>query len=610
MKRRDFIALTGTGMVSSALNAYPVINPFSKDSIKWKKSSDSKLFHQVNCDGSPLVGSQQLGLLNAVVSVGEKKSSGDGLTLNPGNNEGKVGGLQLKLNHVLKASQLGTGKDVLEGTLSVKNVTGKSVVANIDFTSSAQPSENVAGQEIYIPISATALNRDSRHADLGSKVFFQECAQPVGRNDFSCHYLEPLASSPGERQTKALLLAPVIDILNNASSWKVALFTPSDQPYRFATIRDKENKTGWKAGRTIELAANQEVNLSCYLLCHKGTPDKAWEAFHYLAHDDEFGLVDWLSQVKVHYYDFLSSAHGKNGLRGGGYEADIPHFKDFHVGLATQHGYYPYIGDFMNPNRKEWLAMQGDARGAARMSISKMKDRIAATRKAGARAGVYMHTVLFDEASPLFDSLNDSILIDQSGQKKKFTWKGPDTVKQNWWMSFASADWTNHLLKQAEYIMEMLDPDAIVFDETFVCLGYDYHPERGGPLSANSIDFFKKMRRLVHSYGRDKALLTSDCGGSNMVMWADGDAGDHSYPALLGNPLYRKKPIRYKAAIGQKPWVPCSWHFLKMWEEQMDLARKMGTGIGLSNGWIEFNGLHGLDAETSNRLIADIKGLY
>ena len=33
------------------------------------------------------------------------------------------------------------------------------------------------------------------------------------------------------------------------------------------------------------------------------------------------------------------------------------------------------------------------------------------------------------------------------------------------------------------------------------------------------------MRKLVHSYGDDKAVLTSDCGGSNMVMWADGGAG-------------------------------------------------------------------------------------
>ena len=120
-------------------------------------------------------------------------------------------------------------------------------------------------------------------------------------------------------------------------------------------------------------------------------------------------------------------------------------------------------------------------------------------------------------------------------------------------------------------------------------------------------DFYQDCELNI---GEDKALLTSDCAMGNMVMWADGEAGDHSYSTLLGNPLYRREPIRYKAALGQKPWVPCSWHFLKMWEEQMDQARKINSAVGVSNGWIEFNGLHGLDANTRNRLINEIKELY
>jgi len=609
MKRRDFIALTGASIGSSTF-VYPTIGSLFKDAIKWEKSTDSKLFHQVSCDGYPLVESMKLGVLNTTISITDNNQNGDVLNLNPNKSSGSLGGLRLNLTHTLKSSHLGIGNDVLKGTLSMKNVAPKSIEANIKFTTAVQPSKKVSDQKIYIPISATALNRDRRHFELGSADFLQECEQKIGLNDFSCHYLEPLASSPNERKTKALLLAPVIDISNDASTWKVAMFTPSDQPYRFATIKDATQKRGWEAGRTIEIASGETLDLDCYLLCHKDEADKAWEVFHRLGHIDEFEPIEWLRNIKVHYYDFLSAANGKEGIRGNGYDADIPLFKDFHVGLATQHGYYPYIGDFMNPGRKNWYAMQNDPQGPAKMSIQKMKDRIAATRKAGVRAGVYMHTVLFDEASPSFAVLQDSILIDDTGHKKQFSWKGPDTVKQNWWMSFASEDWTNHLLKQAEYIMELLDPDAIVFDETFVCLGYDHHPDRKGPLSKYSIEFFKKMRRLVRSYGNDKALLTSDCGGSNMVMWADGEAGDHSYDALLGNPMYRKEPIRYRAAIGEKPWVPCSWHYLKMWDAQMDLAKKMGIGVGLSNGWIEFNGLHGLDVEIKSRLIRDIDSLY
>lgn len=94
-----------------------------------------------------------------------------------------------------------------------------------------------------------------------------------------------------------------------------------------------------------------------------------------------------------------------------------------------------------------------------------------------------------------------------------------------------------------------------------------------------------------------------------MVMWADGDTGDHSYAALFGNALCRKEPIPYKAAIGEKPGVPYSWHFLKMWNQQMDLAQKLGTAVGVWNGRIEYNGLHGLDAKQRKKILHDIRRL-
>ncbi|MGC9356047.1 MAG: hypothetical protein ACP5D9_19525, partial [Mariniphaga sp.] len=363
------------------------------------------------------------------------------------------------------------------------------------------------------------------------------------------------------------------------------------------------------AERHIEVSPGSSKELRCFLFCHKGEADVAWNVFHQMAHKEEFETPDWLYNVKVHYFDFLSSADGENGLRGDGFEADLSHFKEFSVGMATQHGYYPNYGDYLNPKRKNWMAMQGSPNGAARMSIQKMKDRINATRKAGVKAAIYLHTACLGEASPLFDSFKNSILVGTDGERKTYFWDGPDTIKQNWWMSVASDDWTNHLLKQAEYIMEILNPDAIVVDETFLYLGYDHHPDRQTSLSKHGIEFFKKLRRLVHSYGYDKAVLTSDCGMSNMVMWADGEAGDHAYPTLLGHPLYRKEPVRFKAALGHKPWIPCAWNFKKLWKEQMDLARKSGIGVGVSNGWEEYTGLNGLNGKTKSRLLEDIESL-
>ena len=74
-------------------------------------------------------------------------------------------------------------------------------------------------------------------------------------------------------------------------------------------------------------------------------------------------------------------------------------------------------------------------------------------------------------------------------------------------------------------------------------------------------------------------------------------------------PLYRQSPVRYLAALGDKPWRPCAWHFRHMWKQQMALARQVGSGVGVSNGWIEYSGLHGLPAAERERMIAGIESL-
>jgi hypothetical protein len=577
--------------------------------ISWKKSGNNKMFHQLYCEGYPAVQSEHLGLLNVNCDISKQSFPNNETLLNPTHNSGQLEGLKLHFNHSLYHSGIGNVEDVLQGNLTLKNEGSKLVKLKVSFTTSAQPHKNTEKQKISIPISAAGLFRDERLAELGSMSFLQECEQKIGKNKFSCHYLEPHLSNPEIRTTEALLLAPVVDIQHPDSPWRIALFTPSEEPYQFSTTTDEKGNVGWLAERQIELDAGSTADLKCFLFCHKGEADVAWALFHQLAHKEEFETPDWLHSVKVHYYDFLSSADGETGIRGGGYDADLPHFKEFRVGLATQHGYYSNYGDYLNPERKNWMAMQGSPNGSAAISIQKMKDRINATRKAGVNAAVYMHSACLGEASPLFDSFKDSVLVGPDGEPKTYFWDGPDTIKQNWWMSVASDNWSNHLLKQAEYIMEILNPDAIVVDETFLYLGYDHNSDRQTSLSKHGIEFFKKLRRLVHSYGNDKAVLTSDCGMSNMVMWADGEAGDHAYPTLLGHSLYRKEPVRYKAALGKKPWIPCAWNFKKLWKEQMELARKSGIAVGVSNGWEEYTGLNGLDTTTRSQLLKDIESL-
>ena len=169
--------------------------------------------------------------------------------------------------------------------------------------------------------------------------------------------------------------------------------------------------------------------------------------------------------------------------------------------------------------------------------------------------------------------MRDSVLVNDKGLPVHYPWQGPDTQGKNWRASLASAPWREHLLQQAQWIMDILAPDAIVVDETFAGLGYDYHPERA------SIDFYRKLRSLVRSFGADRAVFSSDCSLAPFVFWFDGECGDHAYGSLLGRPSYTQEPVRFLAALGDKPWRPCSWHFQSMWNAQMKLARQVGAGV-------------------------------
>jgi hypothetical protein len=42
----------------------------------------------------------------------------------------------------------------------------------------------------------------------------------------------------------------------------------------------------------------------------------------------------------------------------------------------------------------------------------------------------------------------------------------------------------------------------------------------------------------------------------------------------------------------------------------MELARIANAGVGMSNGWIEYTGLHGLSAEAKTKILADIHPLF
>ena len=614
MNRREFAFRAGFAAVGVVTTAPRVIANHTLSTgivrrIRWTAAGGSRLFSTVSCDGESMVDGP-----NGKLLAGEcrlwNEASGRTAGLTPEQPSAVHGPLRIKLGHELRNSGGGLGEDVLEATLTVRNVSDRPQQIEAAFVTSASPSPHITDQHLYLPLNAAGLSGDNRFKELVVKEFLKDCDQVIDSPEFQCHYLEPQASYPNEVLTKALLLAPVVDIKQHLKPWHVVLFTPSDQPVRFRSTIGSDKRRIWQVGQVVTVSADGIIQQRCWLMVHRGDAATAWRAFHRFGHRERHPSISWVRDFKVHYYDFLSSAAGKNGHRGDGYDAAVPWFKSFHVGLATQHGYYPCMGDHILPDRRSWLAMQGDKQGPVEMSIDTIKARIKATRKAGARAAIYMHLTAMDDSSQAFYSrLASGRRIGPNGEPMKFGWNGPDVKGGLWWMSVASPEWRAHLLQQAGWILDILKPDAICMDETFAGIGYDQTCGRRSPISPHSISFFKELHSLVRSFGQDKALFTSDCSMSGFSLWADGEVGDHAYPGSLGNPLYRQEPVRYLAVLGDKPWRPCAWHFRYMWKLQMALAHQVGSGVGVSNGWIEYSGLHDLPDEERQRLIRDIETL-
>jgi hypothetical protein len=119
----------------------------------------------------------------------------------------------------------------------------------------------------------------------------------------------------------------------------------------------------------------------------------------------------------------------------------------------------------------------------------------------------------------------------------------------------------------------------------------------------------QELSRQQASKTLETELLGADCSMGNFCLWGDGEGGDHCYERLLGQELYRKPPIRYLAALGQKAWLPCAGLYHSLWPVQVDLARKTGAAVGVTNGWGDALRLTRLPKEAKEQMLRDIASL-
>ena len=587
-------------MTKAATSTNSTLNP-----VSWRTADGSAFFTGVSANGAPLPVFGTKGLLTAVVR--RESDLECAVALDPARPSAEFRDLHLRLEHVAPASDEPSG--LLRGRLAISNPGGSGVDLVAAFCTGLRLSRSISLESLHLPLTAQGGCQHPALACLGENQNIESLMRgPWPGQRIAAHYLEPLRSEPRQLTTLSPLLVPLFTQMNPDARVSVSMFASPELPWAAIREGSEQGESYWRLQTRVHLAPGETKTLEVFLAVHEPGAKAAWDLFHRFAAPAEPAAIPWLQAAKVHYFDFLSPAVPE-GPRGGGYVADSAHFAAFGVNLATQHGYYPHWGDYIHPDRPVWRAMPADVHGGMEMSLEEMRFRIGLARRHGGRAGVYIHLVGFDDASPLWPALREGCRIGADGARPPFPWTGPDVLGTSRFMSISNPLWSRHLLQQARWIFELLDPDAIVVDETFAGIGYDYANGNAEPASPAAIQFFKELRALARSFGPDKAILTSDCGLSGFVLWADAEGGDHAYGNLLGHGEYRREPVRYLAALGTKRWLPCGWLWQELWDAQLDLVRKAGAGIGVANGWLDFAGLAGLTPAAREKYIEQIKSL-
>lgn len=570
--------------------------------VAWRAADAPGFFAGVSVGGEALPVFGTKGLLSAVV----RRESDPGCAVEVGAERpaAEFRDLRVRLAHIAPSPDEPRG--LLRGRLEVCNPGASALEVVAAVRTGLRPSRSTCLEKVHLPLTAQGAVQHPAQACLGEG---QDVASlmpgPWPAVRIAAHYLEPLRSEPGQPTTRTPLLVPVFTQMAPDARASVSMFASPELAWAAIREGNEQGESFWRLQTRVRLEPGESRTLEVFLAVHAPGPKAAWDLFHRFAAPAEPAPIPWLAEAKVHYFDFLSPA-APGAARGGGYVADAEHFGEFGVSLATQHGYYPHWGDYIRPDRPVWRAMPADVHGGMQTGLEEMRFRIGLARRHGGRAGVYLHLVGFDDASPLWPELRGACRVQPDGTPLPFSWRGPDVLGTSRFMSVSNPLWTRHLLQQARWIFELLDPDAIVVDESFAGIGYDYAGGSAEPASAPAIAFFKDLRALARSFGPDKAVLTSDCGLSGFVLWADGEGGDHAYDAFVGHEEYRREPVRYLAALGAKRWLPCAWLWQEFWEAQLDLARKTGAGIGVANGWLDFAGLAGLTPEARAKYIRQI----
>ena len=138
MNRREFVLKTGLATGGWLACAAQLVAGGADSRIRWRREDGSPVFSSVSCQGQTMFLADTPGLLDAYCRL-TSATPAQGIRLHAKQPAATQGPLQSELRHELRQSGGGNGEDVLEATLTIRNLSANPQQVELAFATSLQP---------------------------------------------------------------------------------------------------------------------------------------------------------------------------------------------------------------------------------------------------------------------------------------------------------------------------------------------------------------------------------------------------------------------------------------------------------------------------------------
>ncbi|ARN57994.1 hypothetical protein [Sedimentisphaera salicampi] len=309
---------------------------------------------------------------------------------------------------------------------------------------------------------------------------------------------------------------------------------------------------------------------------------------------------DWLHEVELVYYDYLSDG-GEGWYEGLKHLAEkIPEEYRDCVALC-QHGWYDHFQSYAYDHAKgemkeHWTAFPGTRK--IPMSLDKMHKRFKFAKDLGFKTLIYFADGTNSDSG--FKKFNpDFVLRDKNGNSRR-GWKGPDSIGRPVRMDPAVDDLREWFKGYTKTLLDEFgkDLDGFVWDETFYIPVHTISYSQKTPAYSDRamLSLVSELTQIVQSYkpNPDLAFLVSDWGNNTNALVSSGTWED---TVMHPDRWYNSMFSNYRNTLWSNLWLPVSKAVHNKY------AAQLGFPQGLSNGWRDDEGPHEMPQDILNNVI-------